>query len=306
MKYGNFYYWSWSRKVLAIASSKDLNPKVHRAPLRPSKLRALRKAHEVEESCCEETSTCGEYCGSWESPIELRQDKCHQHFKLVSLVSKWRDHVLFYCKQNCMDDVVPLGIQQTLTTSTLSNAVTVPPAEAVMCTQILNSQQLRLDVNASTRVFRYMEKCHQLTRKQDMMIKCLQVTDTTTTYKKVNGSWFQWFHLLPLPCTVWGLVVVLVITLSVVLAFRRRRRLLQAGTSSCRRRFLSCSFTVLWLLITLSNEWVLCKCHWHIYVWYMYLKIRLFIYLNYITLRTSHYRCSTYPFGSFDRSAVNL
>ena len=44
MKYGNLLLLIVVCSVLAIASSKDLNPKVHRAPLRPSKLLALRKA----------------------------------------------------------------------------------------------------------------------------------------------------------------------------------------------------------------------------------------------------------------------
>ena len=86
MKYGNLLLLIVVCSVLAIASSKDLNPKVHRAPLRPSKLRALRKAQMKKKRVVAKKRLHVENTvdpGNQQSNSKT-QDKCHQHFKLGS------------------------------------------------------------------------------------------------------------------------------------------------------------------------------------------------------------------------------
>ena len=159
--------------------------------------------------------------------------------------------------------------------------------------------------------------CHQLTRKLDTWLSALQVMDTTTTYKKklmvLGFQWFPPFYHRQ-RTMVWALlVVVMVITLSVALALveddaacYRLGRAVKSTAFPFMLKRLPCSG----LILTLSNERVLWKCYWHIYMYDTgILKIRLFmIFKLYYTSYLSYIidMCSTYPFGSFDRSAVNL
>ena len=245
MKYGNLLLLIVVCSVLAIASSKDLNPKVHRAPLRPSKLRALRKAQMkkkrvVAKKRLHAANTVDP--GNQQSNSKT-QDKCHQHFKLgSSLVIN--EGTTFYSIASCSncntDDVVPLmGFQQTLTTSTLSNLCNSPTSSShAMCTQILNSATTSTGCQCVDAPFLgTWRNVPPVNPKVRYMIKC-SASDGYNYYlqKKVNGSWIPVVStFLPPPAnngvgapgSGYGNK-----PLGGPGLGRRRRRLLQAGTSS--------------------------------------------------------------------------